>query len=239
MKTALVVILLFATPLAAQAVDVYKCKGADGSTIYQNEPCPQGTKELGQGEYQKAPDDPRQYYAAMQEAQRIQEEHEREAQQESYEAQQQAIRGAALDAINKDPRSMSGTAARNAQIEEQSRAWNCRNGRPELCRHTQSTAGTVTADHSSRDDWQDDEIAKMRKTQADSWKHEISDCHSTVGGNVACTTQDGQEVYGHVNDTGYGSVYGNGVDSSLHRDASGHIVTDNGTCVKDEYGNCQ
>lgn len=39
----------------------------------------------------------------------------------------------AIDVANEDPRSVSGTATRNARIDEESRQWNCHNGRKELC----------------------------------------------------------------------------------------------------------
>lgn len=62
---------LFATPILA--APVYKCKGKQGETIYQNLPCPNGTKPVAKGEYAPAPDSPDQYYAAARAANEIRE----------------------------------------------------------------------------------------------------------------------------------------------------------------------
>jgi hypothetical protein len=64
----LITVLLVVAPFSASAVDVYKCKSADGTTIYQNEPCPQGAKEIAKGEYQRQADTTQQHGAPEAEA---------------------------------------------------------------------------------------------------------------------------------------------------------------------------
>jgi hypothetical protein len=69
MKTQHVILLiLLVASLDVQAVDVYKCKAANGTTIYQNEPCPQGARQIAKGEYQRQADTTAQYGAPEAEA---------------------------------------------------------------------------------------------------------------------------------------------------------------------------
>lgn len=68
------VLALVLASFSASAAQLYKCKGSSGETIYQNLPCPAGSKILAKGSYERAPDDPSQMRAAAAEASRIRRE---------------------------------------------------------------------------------------------------------------------------------------------------------------------
>lgn len=94
--------------LSAHAVQIFKCKGASGETIYQNEPCPRGSVAVARGSYNREPDDPTTQQAATDEAARTNAQREYE------------IQAAATTSHDEQPQVSayeSETAARNAQVE--------------------------------------------------------------------------------------------------------------------------
>jgi hypothetical protein len=124
-------VLPLALSLAAHAGStVYKCQ-TDKGLVMQDVPCANAAQTKSVGNYNA----PRMCGSACT-AQDLNGSRNTSARRDVAETEQPFD---AIDAANEDPRSVSGTAARNARVEEESRQWNCHNGRKELCDHSQAS----------------------------------------------------------------------------------------------------
>ena len=108
-----VVVVLILVINNVTAASLYKCQTKDGTTIYQNDPCPQGSAPVAKGNYERQPDDTRTNRSAMEYSDQ---EHERLEYNAAVAAQQRAGQAA----FDSQSPSMSSTAAWNAQVEANS-----------------------------------------------------------------------------------------------------------------------
>jgi len=109
------ILTALAAPSNVCAVTLYKCKTKDGTTIYQNDPCPQDAATVAKGGYQRQPDDTRTNRAAMNYSNQV---HAQRLQDEAMAAQGQ---------VNEQGDSFSSTeptdAARGFQCSGNGKVW--------------------------------------------------------------------------------------------------------------------
>jgi hypothetical protein len=238
MRPFAMILLLAALPAAG--ADVYKCKGAKGETIYQNLPCPVGTKPLAKGHYDAVPDDPRQFEAA-------------EADHRARMArQQQAEQAAATAYSGPSTRELQSDAASIASHDSRSTA-----AREARAADASSAAAQDAAYRETRRRWGERvagpappgyaERQAMPRARDDTpvQPAPAAPVHTTGcrqgGFSVDCTNSDGSMSYGSVDPYGNGHVYSQDGKPTLniHRDAAGHEKADDGTCIRDVFGHCQ
>ena len=234
----LLVLALFAAPLA-HADHVYKCKGASGETIYQNDPCPDGATTIAHGTYDRQPDNPRNNIEATNAAADANEQREynrqaanaasgfdEEPEHESEYARQTRERREHIEAGSYRSRvGHSGPA--KVQGDEIARRptmdSNINGGRPvPLPSDTSSSPQHAAAAPSPA----------MHMTQAPPPPQQFdnSDCRRSAGGNVTCWDSQGNASTGHTDPSGHTGVYGK--DGQWTR-------LPNDTCIKDNFGNCK
>lgn len=210
-------LLALSAPLAA--APVYKCKGAKGETIYQNLPCPAGAKTLATGAYAPVPDDPSQMRAAHAEAQRIRQEREDAAYAAQASAGYEQTGVAPSNEPTVDPRKVE-------KWKEDRARWGSRLAGP-------PPPGAV-----------EPRRAAPAPTFAEAPPAQKPPAYTTGckqnGTSITCTDSNGGFSHGSVNPYGSGSVSNaDGSITTIRRDPAGHLKTQDGTCVKDIYGQCQ
>lgn len=142
MRKLILLSALLALPVLASAADIYKCKGSKGEIIYQDVPCQNGAKPIAAGHYQQVPDDPRQAYAAAQEADRI---HEKQGMyqattQQPYQSISGEQRRRAASVVGSD--STSPTAG--FQCSANGKTWIQATRCPETSKHTVTDSTFIT-----------------------------------------------------------------------------------------------
>lgn len=211
--------LLLAT--GVHAGEVYKCKGADGKITFTNIKCPEHSSVKHYGTFAPVDDDPRQVEAAAAEADRIRyaNEQRRAIAQENLRHinDQEARRDAAL------LRAKVAVSAQSAFAEQQA-------GQARFHSHDPRVAGA--------------DIPESGAPSNVGHQAAIADPPRTVScqqssGNVTCLNTDGSMSRGVVDPLGNGSISNDAGGQQLTRDAFGHMKTQDGTCVKDIYGQCQ
>jgi hypothetical protein len=202
--------LLLALAASAHAAPVYKCKGKQGETIYQNLPCPSGTKAVAKGEYAPAPDSPDQYYAAARAAAEI---HERQA--------------AAADAAAMAPQQPATANADAALADTKADA----KYKADLKRWGARMAGPAPDGYKARHP----ATAVAHSSGGASPSPEVQNCHATGGGNMTCFGSRGTVSNGHVDPNGNATMFkSTGGVQQMHVSP-----TAQSTCASfDAAGNC-
>lgn len=241
MRYAALVLAMIALPCAAG--QVYKCKGPNGEVTFTNIKCPEKTEATQIGTYEKAADSPDQLRDALSDAaaRRARENAAQDVSALSADTQLEDTSDAAA-AATRDRRSIAGR--QQIDTEAASDAAKDAKYRADLKRWGKRMAGEPPPGYeeraASRRGRGNSEDERHVPADATARRSEPVSCKQNSG-NVDCFNSDGTFSYGHVNPvTGAGAVYDqNGNATTIRRDPLGHPETDNGTCVKDIYGNCQ
>jgi hypothetical protein len=211
---------------ACDAAPVYKCKGINNETIYQNLPCPSGTKAIAHGEYAPTEDNPTQYYDAVREGEAIRARREQEAAAKSRNAgaqQERADRESELATAISQEKS-------DAKYRSDKKRWGSRLAGPKPIGYDERNAQSFVSQGKSAPLVQSLPTPPERVT--------YDDCKQVVS-SVHCRGSDGSMATGSVDAWGNGRAHGTGGDVRFHPDPiGGGVRTDSGACVKDAYGQC-